>query len=289
MKAAVIGLGSMGTNHFKVLHTIPTVKKVFGVDPLARQAEFSDVEELLRNVKIDFAIIATPTAEHSKIALELVKKNIPILIEKPVFKNTAEGEAILKAAKKNNCKIAVGHIERFNPACQSLVHNLKDEKIINCSVTRVSPYPKRIGDVGVKLDLAIHDIDLIKFITKEDIITSFSSSSVTNGDREDTASFFLNIGHKTTANILVSWLSPFRKRTIEVLTDKSFYEADLLSKEVTKFVHEEGSSYNTHYVPVEDTNALEQQLKQFIKYVTIDDPGDLALLQDGLDALKIVE
>lgn len=288
MKAAVIGLGSMGSNHFKILRAMSQVE-VYSVDPLTQTADFHDVDELLKNVNVDFAIVATPTATHSKVALELVEKNIPILIEKPVFKNSAESATLLEVIKKNNCKVVVGHIERFNPAVQALAKNLKDEKIINCSVTRVSPYPKRIGDVGVKLDLAVHDVDLIKFITKQKIITSFSSSSKTIGEKEDTASFFINLGHKTTANILVSWLSPFRKRTVEILTDKSFYEVNLLNKEVTKFTHENGSSYNTQYVTVKETNALEEQLKQFIKYVTIGEIGDLATLEEGLSALKIVE
>ena len=288
MKAAVIGLGSMGSNHFKILRKIKHVE-VFGVDPLIRTAHFSDVDELLKNINIDFAIVATPTKSHSKIAIQLAKKNIPILIEKPVFKNSAEAGALLEVVKKNNCKVVVGHIERFNSAVQALVNDLKNENIINCSGTRVSPYPKRIGDVGVKLDLAVHDVDLIKFITKQKIISSFSSSSKTIGKKEDTASFFINLGHKITANILVSWLSPFRKRTVEILTDKSFYEVDLLNKEVTKFTHEDSNSYNTQYVAVKQTNALEEQLKQFIKYVTIGEIGDLATLEEGLAALKIVE
>jgi predicted dehydrogenase len=153
----------------------------------------------------------------------------------------------------------------------------------------VSPYPKRIGDVGVKLDLAVHDLDLIRFITGQKIITCFSSSSKTAGDKEDTASFFIDIGGKITANILVSWMFPFRKRTVEVLTDKSLYEVDLFAKEVTKFTSNDSNSYSTKYMLVNETNALEEQLKQFIKYVTIGEIGHLADLDAGLQALRMVE
>jgi predicted dehydrogenase len=288
MKAAVIGLGSMGMNHYRILQTFKDVE-VFSVDPLINTADFKDVDELLESVAVDFAIIATPTVTHSSLALKLVHKNIPVLIEKPVFKNSTEALSILKASEKNNCKIAVGHVERFNPACQAFMKEVKDERIINCNIIRVSPYPKRINDVGVKLDLAVHDLDLVRYITKQKIITSFSSSSTTLGKKEDTANFFIDLDGPGTANVLVSWLFPFRKRAMEILTDKAFYEVDLMAKEVAKFIYDSSASYATKYISVKETNALEEQLKQFIKYVTIGEIGDLASLEDGLEALRMVE
>ena len=288
MKAAVVGLGSMGLNHFKILQSMKDVQ-AYGVDPISRLAEFKDIDELFNNVKIDFAVIATPTTTHSDIALKFVEKSIPILIEKPVFKSSKEANLIKNRLAKNDCKVVVGHIERFNPVCQTLAMELKNKRILNCNTVRISPYPKRISDVGVKLDLAIHDIDLIKFLTKEKIITCFSSSSSTNGTREDTSSFFIDIGGKTTCNVLVSWMSPFRKRTIEVLTADLYYKADLLNKTVSKISSTKTGDHKTKQLKVRDENALEKQLKQFIKYVTIGELGDLATLQDGLEALKIVE
>ena len=288
MKAAVIGLGSMGTKHFSALRSMKRIE-AFSVDPISRSADFSDVEELLKNVNVDFAIIATPTASHAKVALKLIEKNIPILIEKPAFRYSTQSADIFDIIKQNNCKVVVGHIERFNPACQTLMRDIKGQKIINCNITRVSPYPKRVTDVGVKLDLAVHDIDLVKFITKQKIITCFSSCSTTKGKQEDTASFFINLDNKTTSNILVSWLTPFRRRTIEILTDKSFYEVDLLNKAISKFSPGDDLSYITNYPSVKNHNALEEQLKQFIKYVTIGEIGDLATLEDGVDALRMVE
>ncbi len=288
MKVAVVGLGSMGLNHFKILQSMKGVQ-VYGVDPISRLAEFKDVDELFSNVKIDFAVVATPTTTHSDVSLKFIERNIPTLIEKPVFKSSEEANLIIDRLTKNDCKVAVGHIERFNPVCQTLAKELKNKRILNCNTVRISPYPKRISDVGVKLDLAIHDIDLIKFLTKEKIITCFSSSSSTNGAREDTCSFFIDIGGRTTCNVLVSWMSPFRKRTIEVLTTDSYYKADLLNKAVSKTSSTKSGDHKTKQLKVRDENALEKQLKQFIKYVTIGELGDLATLQDGLEALKIVE
>tara|TARA_R110000824_G_scaffold335251_1_gene521813 strand:+ start:10377 stop:11243 length:867 start_codon:yes stop_codon:yes gene_type:complete len=288
MNAVVIGLGSMGTKHFKILRAMKGIK-AHSVDPVSRSADFSDVDEMLRHINVDFAIVATPTASHAKVALKLVEKSIPVLIEKPAFRCSTESVDIINTIKENNCKVVVGHVERFNPACQALINDIKDQKIINCNITRVSPYPKRVTDVGVKLDLAVHDIDLVKFITKQKIITCFSSCSATNGTQEDTASFFINLGNKITSNILVSWLTPFPRRSIEILTDKSFYEVDLLNKAISRSTPGDALSYITNYPSVKSHNALEEQLKQFIKYVTIDEIGDLATLEDGVEALRMVE
>ena len=289
MKAAVIGLGSMGQKHHKLLKQIEDLD-VYSVDPLSPTSNYKTTQGLLGDTKLDFAVIATPTTMHYDVALELINSGVSVLIEKPIFKeylNFFQRQDLENALEKNNCKLAVGHIERFNPAVEALKKDLKDKKIINCRFTRISPYPKRITDVGVKMDLAVHDIDLVRFITGEEIINCSSLASNTKSSREDTTSFFVSTYGNCSSTILCSWMSPYRERTIQVITECSLYKVDMITQTVSKYnADKQNNSFFAEDLNVTKHDALEKQLKQFIKYVKVGSVGSLATLDDGIQAIK---
>jgi len=149
MRGALIGLGSMGRNHFRTLLSNEEVDLVAVVEPNDALVEniktkrYRNVGDLLSNEEVDFAIIATPTSTHVDISRKFLEKGIHVLVEKPIAINSKSATRLDHLAHKNNCKLVVGHVERFNPAIQAVLPCLKDQKIVHLEATRLSGYPNK--------------------------------------------------------------------------------------------------------------------------------------------------
>jgi UDP-N-acetylglucosamine 3-dehydrogenase len=295
MKASLIGIGAMGKNHYRALKNNDDIKEICIVDNcknnLFKEKWYVSVDDMLRSEDPDIAIVATPTFTHKEITIKLLKNNVNVLVEKPVAKSTNECEELFDIARETGCKLAVGHIERFNPAIQSLIDDLSTTKqnVVNCCIRRISPYPSRIKDIGVSLDLSIHDVDLARFITKKEIQKcSFNKMSLM-GEREDLVSFYLSLENNTSVSIVNSWTSPIRERSIDVLTDKYYYKLDLLRQTAERYTHYKNLESIKKDLFVQRKDALQEQLKDFIRYVNVGKIGSLASLQDASIALSYVE
>lgn len=295
MKIALIGLGSMGRHHYNVISSIQSVELVAVVEQDEAKTTnitvpvYCDVEEMLDDTSPDIVVVATPTSTHLDISKKVLNKGVNLLVEKPIAKNAEEAKQMMILAERNGCKAVVGQIERYNPAIQTALPRLREEKIIHCMITRMSSYPKRITDVGVKLDLGIHDIDLIRLITQSNIETCKSLDSTNIGDKEDSAAFMLKMFDGTIATITTSWLTPFRERKFKIITEKSYYEIDLLDLSVNIYTITGDNGYMRESLEVKKSNALENQLLAFINYVKTGHPGTLCNLEDGLLALSYAE
>lgn len=297
LKIALIGLGSMGRNHLKTIRNTPEVELVATVDPvnnnldeLSNIQQYDNIEDLIKNHTLDAAIIATPTSTHFEVAERLLNEKINLLVEKPIAKNSQEARNLYLLAHKNNCKLVVGHIERFNPAIQALLPFLKNEKIIHIEASRFSGYPSRITDVGVKLDLSIHDIDLMNLISKSKIKECYSLDSNNINDNDDDAVFIIKFFDGALATVRTSWLFPFRERKIKILTNERYFAIDLLKKKVDMFTNNENfDGYSIQSLDINTTDALELQLKSFVKYIKTGDIGTLCSANDGAIALSYVE
>lgn len=295
MKIALIGLGSMGRHHYNVISSIQSVELVAVVEQDEAKTTnitvpvYCDVEEMLDDTSPDIVVVATPTSTHLDISKKVLNKGVNLLVEKPIAKNAEEAKQMMILAERNGCKAVVGQIERYNPAIQTALPRLREEKIIHCMITRMSSYPKRITDVGVKLDLGIHDIDLIRLITQSNIETCKSLDSTNIGDKEDSAAFMLKMFDGTIATITTSWLTPFRERKFKIITEKSYYEIDLLDLSVNIYTITGDNGYMRESLEVKKSNALENQLLAFINYVKTGHPGTLCNLEAGLLALSYAE
>src|SRR6201991_59651 len=196
MRIGVIGAGVMGTNHARVLGGLPNTTLVGIVDPLpehrARATElascraFETLEQLLAE-GVDAATIAAPTHLHHEIALACIARKIHVLVEKPVASTVEEGREIVTAAARAGVTLMVGHVERFNPAVAAIKQALSGEDILSIAITRVGPFPPRMSNVGVVIDLAVHDIDLIRWFTESDIVEVQPQLSSAVAEREDIA------------------------------------------------------------------------------------------------------
>lgn len=237
----VIGLGVMGKHHARVsAHTRGlSLGAVADIDEkTAREIGekegvpwFTNYQELFPLV--DAVIVASPTAGHFEIGQACLNAGKPLLIEKPLAKTSAEAEQLVALAKEKNLPLAVGLIERFNPAFAELAKLIKKEKIIGIDIKRQSPFPARITDANVIIDMMIHDLDLLLTLLPNYEIESLKAS----GEKVKTkvldkvdATVYFKAG--IIAKINADRVFGSKTRKIVVTTDKALYEADLLSKKV---------------------------------------------------------
>jgi len=293
LKIAIIGMGVMGKNHYRVLQTIPEVEIVGLCDPVAKD-EFShklypDLDEMLQSLEIDVAIIAVPTFLHKEVALKCMNKGIHLLIEKPVASNIEDGKEILAVANEKNLKVIIGHIERYNPVVQALKNEIKDKEVYSINITRVGPFPPRIADVGILTDLAVHDIDLIRFITKKEIVdTSIYKSQKIHDHHEDNAILTFKLEDDMIASITTNWLTPYKKRKIEVACKEAYYEADLISQELIEYSNFKiNNSYVVRNCLVKKAEPLLNELISFIGYIQGKDTIG-ANIEDSIKTLQII-
>jgi predicted dehydrogenase len=277
LRIGVIGVGVMGSNHARVLSDMAGVELVAVADPDRKQREFvagtlgcsavADAEALL-HAGIDAAIIAAPTHLHHDIALQCIAKGVHVLVEKPIASSIEESRAIVAAARRAGVTLMVGHVERFNPAVQSVKRAIKDQDILSIAITRVGPFPPRMSNVGVVIDLGVHDIDLIRWFTESEIVEIQPQLSSAVAEREDIALLQFRTASGVLAHINTNWLTPFKARTIHIATRDKYLIADLLTLQVTEcFGFQPDGSYSMRHLSVGYAEPLRSELVAFVEAV----------------------
>lgn len=293
VKVALIGLGSMGQNHYRVLKSL-TGFEIAALCDIQQTRDydepfFTDLDEMLEKTDFEAAIIVVPTFLHKEVALKCLNKGKHLFIEKPVASTVDEAKEILKAAQKNNARVAVGYIERFNPVVEQLKTEIADSEVYSIGITRVGPFPPRIADVGILTDLSVHDIDLIRYITGKEIInTSIYKSQKIHNHHEDNAILSFELEDEVVASITTNWLTPFRKRTIEVATKNAYFEANLMEQDLTEFSeYQKNNSYVIRKCMVKKEEPLIREHKAFRKFVKTGDRHGLSTIEDSIITLEI--
>src|SRR6202789_4428142 len=296
LRVGVIGAGIMGSNHARVLAGLPDTILVGIVDPLpehrARATElvgcraFATLDELIAE-GVDAVTIAAPTHLHHEIALACIARNIHILVEKPIASSVEEGQEIVTAAERAGVTLMVGHVERFNPAVAAIKQAISGEDILSIAITRVGPFPPRMSNVGVVIDLAVHDIDLIRWFTESDIVEVQPQLSSAVAEREDIALLQFRTASGVLAHINTNWLTPFKARNIRVATRDKHLIADLLTMQVTEcFGFKPDGSYSMRHLPVGHDEPLRAELIAFVHAVR---SGGAAAVtgEEGVASLEI--
>jgi UDP-N-acetylglucosamine 3-dehydrogenase len=239
LRAGVIGFGSMGKNHVRVLRAMDGVELVGIVDNAAK----SDREEILKSLvellqrKPDYCVVATPTAFHEEVAIELAQAGVHALIEKPIAPSVESGFRIAKAFEENKLIGAVGHIERYNPALIEAKRRMEEGqigKVIQLATRRQGPFPARVSDVGVVKDLATHDIDLTRWTLGTEYETVDAYTAIKSGrNNEDLLAALCIMQDGTIVNHLVNWLSPLKERIINVIGERGAFTIDTLLADLT--------------------------------------------------------
>jgi len=225
------------------------------------------LEDLL-DLGVDAVTIAAPTHLHLQTALASISRGVHVLVEKPIASNVEEGRAIVAAAERAGVTLMVGHVERFNPAVQAIKDAIKGEDILSISITRVGPFPPRMSNVGVVIDLAVHDIDLIRWFTDSEITEVQPQIKSAVAEREDIALLQFRTASGVLAQINTNWLTPFKTRTVHIATRKKYLIGDLLTRQVTEcFGFQPDGSYSMRHLSAGHAEPLRSELFAFVKAI----------------------
>jgi len=237
IRTGVVGAGKMGAIHAKVYDQLPQSNLVAVVDIDAEKAErlakqykcsaFTDCVDILD--KVDAVTIATPTVTHRELAKIFIENNVAVMIEKPLAVDVKESREIVKLAKRQNCVAAVGHSERCNPVVQAMKRLNIEPKFIEAN--RISPYPFRSTDIGVVLDVMIHDIDIILSLAESKVKkVDAVAVSVIADEKEDICNARITFANGCIANITASRLALKTERKVRVFSRQAYLSLDYLKK-----------------------------------------------------------
>ncbi|MGI5215771.1 Gfo/Idh/MocA family protein [Plantactinospora sp. CA-290183] len=246
LRAGLVGLGAMGRNHARILSNLDGVELVAVVDPAGDTTGSLSVPVLptvaeLLALGVDYAVVACPTALHEQVGLELAENGVCALIEKPLAQSVGTATRLVEAFESRGLVAGVGHIERYNPALQSLRTRLEAGElgeVFQVVTRRQGPFPHRIADVGVVMDLATHDIDLTSWVTGQEY-AAISARTVSRSGRlhEDMVAAVGQLADGTMVNHLVNWLSPLKERSTVITGDRGCFVADTLTADLTFYAN----------------------------------------------------
>jgi predicted dehydrogenase len=277
LRIGVVGIGVMGSNHARVISGMPDLELVGVADPDKKQRDFvsgilgcktmATLDELL-DLKPDAVTVAAPTHLHRDVALACIARGVHVLVEKPIASTVEEGNEIIEAARRAKVTLMVGHVERFNPAVDAVKNAIRDEEILSIAITRVGPFPPRMSNVGVVIDLAVHDIDLIRWFTDSEIVDVQPQLSSAVAEREDIALLQFRTESGVLAHINTNWLTPFKARNVIVATRGKYITGDLLTRQVTEcFGFQPDGSYSMRHLSVAHNEPLRSELQAFIEAI----------------------
>ncbi|NBB50556.1 Gfo/Idh/MocA family oxidoreductase [Rhizobium sp. CRIBSB] len=296
LKVGVAGVGVMGRNHARVLSDIRdfALTTIFDPDAAVAQgvAEAYDAvpvttAEAFVGSGLEAAVVATPNRYHADLSVALLERGVHVLVEKPIAATVADARRMIDAAKANDRVLMVGQVERFNPAVDAVKRAIAGEDVISIQITRVGPFPPRMGEVGVVIDLAVHDIDIIRHLTNSEIVDVQPQLARTRADREDTALLQFRLANGVIAHITTNWVTPYKTRTLQVATQNKFVVADLMTRQVTEYFGQQpDGSYSTRGVMSWPNEPLKEELKAFARAIrTGETPAVTG--EDGLRNLEV--
>ena len=286
----------MGENHVRVYHKMEEAN-LMGVSDVSERAlkkiekkydakGYTDYCELLANPEIEVVSVCVPTTFHHDVVMEAIRHKKHVLVEKPIAFTLTEAEEMIAAAKEAGVILATGHVERFNPAVQKAKELIDDGvigDIVSAFAKRVGPLPPRIKDVGVSIDLAIHDLDIMNYLFEEEITQVYGTmnSSFDDSEFEDHAEIMVSFDNESTGIIEVNWLTPYKRRELELTGTAGIISVDYIQQSIEVFGKFAQDIEIIHEEP------LKGELKSFLNSV-VEEKEPVITGEDGLKALKMV-
>lgn len=313
LKAAVIGVGSMGRNHARVYSELDSVELVAVSDLNSENAgnvaehlrcnAYTDYERMLKEEDIDLVSVAVPTKYHKEVALYCIEQKIPVLVEKPIADTEGNAREIIRKAEEYNVKLMVGHVERFNPAVIELKRRLDENelgKIFEIKAVRVGPFPNRIRDVGVVIDLAVHDIDVMRYLTGSEVKRLYAETEHRiHTKHEDLLSGLIKFKNNVIGVLSVNWLTPEKIREISITGEKGMFLVKYIPQELYFYENIEANRSKYSYsdilmgvtegditnIRIQKREPLKAELESWVDCVKTDKKP----LVSGLDGLRALE
>jgi len=296
MNVAVIGCGSWGRNHIRVYNDLGNASIIAIADMNTATAKelgerysvdwYTEPEKIFERDDVEAVSICTPTVTHADLAMQAIEAGKHVLVEKPMTNTTDEAKELINAAKKRGVHLAVGFVERFNPAVSEAMNIIsKGEvgEVILAHTRRVSRRPLRIGDVGVIKDLAIHDIDIVNQLFKSKAKTVFASAGSIAHDFEDYANIIVCFDNNRSAFIETNWLTPRKVRTLTITGTEGLITVEYITQQIIVENNER------LYQPFLDYGEpLLRELDSFVNSILNDESPEVRG-EDGLRALEISE
>lgn len=240
-RVGVIGVGHLGQHHARVYTELLGAHLVGVVDQNESRAAaigenlgvpwFTEIDDFIERAAPEAVSVVVPTSMHFEIARKALNNGIHVLIEKPVTTTVNEAEQLLKIAAESDLVLQVGHIERFNSAVQYISKIVHEPLFLQSR--RLGPYSPRISDVGVVLDLMIHDIDIILSLVRSEISDISATGRCIRSDHEDIASAQISFANGSMAHILVSRVSERRLRQLEIMEPERYVTIDYETQDVS--------------------------------------------------------
>lgn len=291
IKIGVVGVGRLGSIHARILAGLAEAQLVAVADINLKRAKkvarachcqyFRDYHQLFG--LIDAASIVVPTYLHYQIGRDFLQQNIHILVEKPFAGTVQEADSLLDLAKRKNLVLQVGHVERFNAAVQAIQRLPGRPKFIECH--RLGPFAARVKDVGVVLDLMIHDIDIIMGLVNSPVKSIQAVGVNILTEHEDIANARINFKNGAVANITASRISPKSIRKIRLFQENAYISLDYEAQEALIY-EKRGNQIRRKKIDIKKEKPLEKELQSFIQCVR-EKRGPLVSGEEGRNALAI--
>ncbi len=314
LKVAVIGTGSMGRNHVRVYSELPDVKLVAVADENGQAVEgiahrydaqaYTDYRQLFDREQPDAVSIAVPTALHEEVASYALRAGAAVLVEKPIAATVEEGQRLIDLARACKRLLMVGHIVRFNPAIQMLKQKLDAGelgKVFQIFCRRAGPFPARIRDVGVVVDLAPHDADVMRFLTGMSPVRVYAETERRiHTEHEDLLFGLVHFPEHVTGAMEINWLTPTKVREVLVLGERGLFRVDDLTQDL--YFYENAQANNTLWPALQTLKGvsegsmiryslqryepLKAEIQSFVRSVQEGSPAAVSG-EDGLAALRL--
>ena len=293
----VIGVGAWGKNHVRVFSELEDVNLVAVTDRDSSRAKmlakkhnathFAQTDDLLKRDDIDAVTICTPTVTHADLALEAIAAGKHVLIEKPMTDTVQQAKRIIEAAKAANVMLMVGFVERFNPSVHTAAQVIDQGKVgelVLGSARRLGPFvPGRVADIGIIKDMAIHDIDIARFLVKQEATSVYAIAGSLYHKYEDHANIVIRFNDKPTFFLECNWLTPHKLRGLNITGSEGVLSLDYISQEVSI-----GTSQWEQKSTSKWDEPLKRELGHYVRSI-IKNQNPLTSGVDGLEALRIAE
>jgi UDP-N-acetylglucosamine 3-dehydrogenase len=297
INVAVIGTGFWGKNHARAYKELESTNLVAICDVNAERSQaiasqfgvkaYTDSAQMLKDKEVEAVSVCTWSTVLAQEALKSLEAGKHVLVEKPMAVDSKQAEKLLKTAQENGLHLTVGFLSRFIPGLQHIRDAVASKKIgelVCATAKRVTQWPERIGDVGVIKDTAIHDIDVMQYLTGEDPTAVFAKTgNMRHKQFEDYAHIMLTYKNGKSAFIESNWLTPYKTRTLTVTGSDAILRLDYMTQEL--FIEDAKQTLQPRYPVIEP---LKLELQHFADCIT-EKKKPLLTGIDGLKALKIVE